>query len=488
MERSSSSQRSPCPVCKRNLPLLMLPVHIDTCLSKISPPLASSSSKKRKCADKQANCESSLIGKRIKTGQSTGKNVNAFVELMTRATEKQRREIFCLHVEDGKWNCYWLPGTAPMVCTNTWSTETAISTQDATLLRKGTLTIMTNMDSAARTGGLMPKVSNLPLSVVKSALQKNIRRRRPIQAAKCAFWLMRKSFTDFIRRFPIIILEDGILHPCYPHVIWFMIADSKGYIPSQSQCTFLLTLVIQVAECNIRDPLPDFSVEEERKMNKIGTIDCDKLDPQIAMFVRAILCRARYGGMVGDVKMLVGYAYIWLERFCGERKMPDAICRSDIFLSKEIRNLDTENPINWAYFIQHIHGLKVGQAIQTITAAELNNMGLGREDIPLSAVDFHCVPKIIEEIATLLQRQDTAKGSSQVRSCPLLQCGDLHKRLKRAMWLFSSSVNHKLCLVTVRRATCGAIEDRKRLLPLWTKSQNLAIKFARKYIDFRVPL
>ena len=120
--------------------------------------------------------------------------MNAFVELMTRATEKQRRENFCLHVQDGKWNCYWVPGGAPMVCTNAWSTETAISTQDATLLRKGTLTLKTNLDSsAARTAGLMPMAGNLPISVVKSALQKNIRRRRPIQAAKCAFWLMRKD-------------------------------------------------------------------------------------------------------------------------------------------------------------------------------------------------------------------------------------------------------------------------------------------------------
>jgi len=39
--------------------------------------------------------------------------------------------------------------------------------------------------------------------------------------------LADKSWSDLIRRLPIIILEDAILHPDFALVVWLMVADSR---------------------------------------------------------------------------------------------------------------------------------------------------------------------------------------------------------------------------------------------------------------------
>ena len=58
-------------------------------------------------------------------------------------------------------------------------------------------------------------------------LQKLVRRRRPLPAVRVAMELVDKSWSDLIRRLPIIILEDCTLHPDMPLLVWLMVADSK---------------------------------------------------------------------------------------------------------------------------------------------------------------------------------------------------------------------------------------------------------------------
>ena len=62
---------------------------------------------------------------------------------------------------------------------------------------------------------------------MKSMLQKNIRRRRPLPSVRVAMELADKSWSDLIRRIPIIILEDSTLHANLPYIVWLMVADSK---------------------------------------------------------------------------------------------------------------------------------------------------------------------------------------------------------------------------------------------------------------------
>lgn len=76
----------------------------------------------------------------------------------------------------------------------------------------------------------MSKLSKLSIPVLKSMIQKAIRRQRPHQATMLAMELSDKSWSDLLRRIPIIMLEDAALHPDLPLLVWLMVADSKNYI------------------------------------------------------------------------------------------------------------------------------------------------------------------------------------------------------------------------------------------------------------------
>lgn len=63
--------------------------------------------------------------------------------------------------------------------------------------------------------------------MLKSILQKSIRRRQPLPAVRVAMELMDKALGELLRRLPIIILEDSMLHPDLPLLVWLMVAESK---------------------------------------------------------------------------------------------------------------------------------------------------------------------------------------------------------------------------------------------------------------------
>lgn len=67
----------------------------------------------------------------------------------------------------------------------------------------------------------------LQVPVLKSILQKSVRRRRPLPAVRVAMELMDKAAGELLRRLPIIILEDSTLHRDIPLLVWAMVAESK---------------------------------------------------------------------------------------------------------------------------------------------------------------------------------------------------------------------------------------------------------------------
>lgn len=71
------------------------------------------------------------------------------------------------------------------------------------------------------------KHSKLSVPVLKSVLQKSIRRRRPMPSVRIAMELVDKAFSELLRRLPIIILEDAFLHNGFPFLVWLMAAVSK---------------------------------------------------------------------------------------------------------------------------------------------------------------------------------------------------------------------------------------------------------------------
>ncbi len=60
-------------------------------------------------------------------------------------------------------------------------------------------------------------------------------------AVRVAFQLMRQDMNKFLRRMPVIIMEDAIPHPRMLTLIWLMVAHSKGTISPLSLSLCSLT-------------------------------------------------------------------------------------------------------------------------------------------------------------------------------------------------------------------------------------------------------
>ncbi|CAM9560173.1 unnamed protein product [Phaeothamnion confervicola] len=98
-------------------------------------------------------------------------------------------------------------------------------------------------------------MSRLSVPLLKSMLQKNVRRCRAEPAARCALELMLKSYRDFIRRISVIMLEDAMLHPAAPLFAWLTAAGSKGFSPPPVVVAACLSAVYEMASCPFKDHL-----------------------------------------------------------------------------------------------------------------------------------------------------------------------------------------------------------------------------------------
>jgi hypothetical protein len=68
--------------------------------------------------------------------------------------------------------------------------------------------------------------------------------------------LLKTDAAEFLRRFTIIVLEDCVLHPALPLLVWLMVAHSKGFVLGRAHVAACLGVVRQVAAVPVRDPLP----------------------------------------------------------------------------------------------------------------------------------------------------------------------------------------------------------------------------------------
>ena len=88
------------------------------------------------------------------------------------------------------------------------------------------------------------------IGLLKSQLQKAIRRKENKLAMNLGYQLMNVDMNQFLRRLAIITLEDVILNQYYPVLIWMMMASSiKGWSVSLNDVRWLLSYINYL--CNI---------------------------------------------------------------------------------------------------------------------------------------------------------------------------------------------------------------------------------------------
>ncbi|KAI8466086.1 MAG: hypothetical protein J3K34DRAFT_461074 [Monoraphidium minutum] len=155
------------------------------------------------------------------------------------------------------------------------------------------------------------------VSLLKSALQKNVRLGRHEEAVRVATALLKEDAGELLRRLGVICLEDALLHPRLPIIVWCMAAHAKGYRIGGTLANEVLGVVQQLAAATLRDHLPR-NTGMWRMPASLSDADAQlPAAPAAAGLVKALLVRAAFGGMECDRDMLSRYAGLWLARFLG---------------------------------------------------------------------------------------------------------------------------------------------------------------------------
>ena len=154
---------------------------------------------------------------------------------------------------------------------------------------------------------IIETTADIPL--LKSNMQKAIRRGHADIAVASALAILQKNPLQLLRRLPIIYIEDVCLHDSYPFIVWLMMAD-KEYKMTHADTWMILQIVNLLAECPLFYP------------GDIDDNDCSKKPPLSHAWLQdksehslllSLYYRMQYGGMKCDVKMLERAIYYYME-------------------------------------------------------------------------------------------------------------------------------------------------------------------------------
>ena len=386
------------------------------------------------------------------------------------------------------------------------------------------LVISSSVPSAAlskeRGFGLVKRHSRLSVPVLKSMLQKNIRRRRPLPAVRVAMELADKSYGDLVRRLPIMVLEDSILHPDFPLLVWLMVAESKGFKPPQQLMIKLMRIVFEIASCPIKDPLPsdDEATEDVENCDETDADLTDALGPDCEMMLRAMLLRVSYGGMKCDTEMLCRYEQLWRKRFHAQMEGPDiaalhtqdpealsqAKSKDETGTYTSTKKIDAAVPIAssggdpvqvlWSDLPAHSHEKAAVQSeshVPNLVASRLEK--LSPSDAIHNGVDFHC-SSVLETVlsdegivSAVAQRMDEIQVSRVGED----KAEAVMNIAKTCMWRYSSGVNHKRDLSSMigGNATDNGNSNDKQLKVLWDDLLSKPAKdYTSRYVSSRLIL
>ena len=330
---------------------------------------------------------------------------------------------------------------------------------------------------------LVQRHSRLSVPVLKSILQKSIRRRRPLPSVRVAMELVDKSLADLLRRLPIIVFEDSSLHPDLPLLLWMMVAQTKDFVMPPSLITKLMQIVFEIASCPVQDSCKgedhvDNVGEEslEGEAPSITQIHCSlssfhrvgedvRLNPSETL-IWSTLLRVQYGGMRCDVTMLRRFADCWSGRFSHGRipsnllgHLPASSSLSEGLASSP--STDAATAAKWEDVPHRIHEAARKQSAQRVPEiANTGLMELVHSDLAIEGIDFHCSPVLNsmlsdkEFVQLCLSRLKTITDNGhKLGQSPLppnheqdKQLSWLEGVLKSCMWNYSSGVNFRRSL------------------------------------------
>jgi hypothetical protein len=220
----------------------------------------------------------------------------------------------------------------------------------------------------------------LSLSLIKSNLQKAIRRKKEDVALHSTMELIQSGYAlDLLRRLTIISIEDVLINTSYCIIVWYFIALSNHYVLSNEDVDFIYSYVKYICHiefiCENEDDHPSH-YHHYGLHNIIQNVDC------IALYLRL-----QYGGFNGEKTLLNKHIHdIMMNQIM--------IYDNDLIIEKH-RKYNTELPI-----------LKC-------------------------SIDFHCFTNMIENVYSKILMEDSNTIITQTD-------------VKNYIWHFDSNVNARI--------------------------------------------
>lgn len=163
--------------------------------------------------------------------------------------------------------------------------------------------------------------------LLKSNLQKAVRRHARQAALGTALQLLRQDPAALLRRLPIIAVEDAFWHPWAPAVVWLMMAHSRGFVDGGLHAQAAAVVLGVVGDLATASSSTAYEVvraggEGAREDDKPGALRrgcvaqlaAAGASPSTVANVGAFALRVGYGGMGGDMGMMARCCRLWSAR------------------------------------------------------------------------------------------------------------------------------------------------------------------------------
>ena len=499
LKKNESALRT-CPICTKDFHWTLIDVHASECVGggdlivddfeKKKSSFSRSSSKEEDKEEKETSFESPE--KKKKKMNENDCNTNAFTTLIQnqRLSECQKYLVLSFDEEE-KWNVAFEKSV--FVDKALFSGATALKEIERGGIKcKTTLTVSINgidnnrtfiddEDKNNTTTSIRATYTNhrLSQSVLTSALQKNVRRKRVGPTYRVAKAMTRRNdtFMQCVRRLMIISIEDGTLHPDLPFLAWLMIALSKNFVASTRIKEEVCRIASELAAQEFRDDGTTLVEKEVKEVKNDDSDDDVDVLPSLSsiqekfgsnseetLLIASLIVRAQFGGMEGDVKMLKNFIRVWVRRF----ESIDSLLWMDKIKSNSPR-------------------------LDSALLKEMSAHPFVKFDIPLEAIDFHvsdiiehCVSDISsEEFQNIRKAVINTSFKNEEGDIDLFRAREL---AQSAMWYCSSGVNEKALWHPKKMEEDESTRKRKQLEPIFKSYAKKACAFAVKAIGERFDL
>ena len=279
-------------------------------------------------------------------------------------------------------------------------------------------------------------------SLLKSLLQKAVRRGLAEGAVALAAELWARGPVDALRRLLVIVIEDALLHPAQPALTFFMMRADENYALGPLHAACYLAVVRDICACGARDallpatpplaalapPPPPPSQAPPPAGGEcawraplplaggalaLSAAHLAQLGAGASAHVRALQARALFGGLAGDCAMLRSAAALWALRFAHDAMAKRGGARAAEegggggggggaggALPAWLAPFAPPPPSkSWVALLAAAHGARLASSSfhGPFTLQFLLTRRVRLEDCPLAGVDHH-VSEIVEDV------------------------------------------------------------------------------------------